>query len=393
MELTGLDKNFEIFKQKYEEEISKITPVNIMIIGKTGVGKSTLINHVFRERLVDTGIGKPVTKHLNKITKEGVPINLYDTKGLELNDQVQREIKEEILGEIKSMASSGNPKDYVHVIWYCINANSNRLEDFEIEWINEFSKQIPVVLVMTQCFNPSFNEMKSFIDNLNLPVVNTVPILAQEVIFSKDMIIQSFGLNNLIEVTSNSIDSAERKAFINAQKVNIKKKEEQCKKEMVPIIMSAFGTGFTPIPFADAVALVPLQLGMVARLTANFGINLDKSFFTAVISAAIGSGGATVIGRSIVASVMKFLPGVGSIAGGTINGTTAAVLTAAMGYAYIELMKLLSVKLYNGEQVDKSEVVRLMKELYSNQLLKGEDLIKDIELGKSKHYHDERLIG
>ena len=35
--------------------------VNILVAGKTGVGKSTLINAVFRGELARTGAGKPVT--------------------------------------------------------------------------------------------------------------------------------------------------------------------------------------------------------------------------------------------------------------------------------------------------------------------------------------------
>lgn len=72
-----------------EKEIKNMPQVNVLIVGKSGVGKSTLINSVFRENLADTGIGKPVTKHLRKITKEGIPIALYDTQGLELEESVQ----------------------------------------------------------------------------------------------------------------------------------------------------------------------------------------------------------------------------------------------------------------------------------------------------------------
>ena len=61
--------------------------VTILTAGKTGVGKSTLINTVFRESLAETGVGKPVTAHLNYYKKESVPIALYDTQGLELSNR------------------------------------------------------------------------------------------------------------------------------------------------------------------------------------------------------------------------------------------------------------------------------------------------------------------
>ncbi len=83
----------EDLMKKIKDDSEKMIPANILIIGKTGVGKSTLINSVFRERLVDTGTGEPITKHLKKITKRDVPVAIFDTKGLELNNRTQEMIK------------------------------------------------------------------------------------------------------------------------------------------------------------------------------------------------------------------------------------------------------------------------------------------------------------
>jgi transposase-like protein len=47
--------------------------VNIVIAGRIGVGKSTLINSIFQGRMADTGQGRPVTKETREITKEGIP--------------------------------------------------------------------------------------------------------------------------------------------------------------------------------------------------------------------------------------------------------------------------------------------------------------------------------
>ena len=66
----------EIF-DKLQDEIKNQEPVSIMVVGKTGVGKSTLINNIFREPLAKVGVGRPVTKHLQKITKEEVPVIIY----------------------------------------------------------------------------------------------------------------------------------------------------------------------------------------------------------------------------------------------------------------------------------------------------------------------------
>ena len=82
-----LDLFGQFFKIIDDEEKSMQT-ANLMVIGKTGAGKSTLVNSVFRDNLADTGIGTPVTKHLQRITKNGIPLVIYDNKGIELDQTV-----------------------------------------------------------------------------------------------------------------------------------------------------------------------------------------------------------------------------------------------------------------------------------------------------------------
>ena len=71
------------------EATHEIGTVNILIAGRTGVGKSTLINEVFQGRLATTGQGKPVTRETRRFTKKGVPLATYDTRGLELKEYKQ----------------------------------------------------------------------------------------------------------------------------------------------------------------------------------------------------------------------------------------------------------------------------------------------------------------
>jgi len=46
----------ELLKQKLEEAVKKVGRVNVVIAGRSGVGKSTLINEVFQGRLATTGL-------------------------------------------------------------------------------------------------------------------------------------------------------------------------------------------------------------------------------------------------------------------------------------------------------------------------------------------------
>ena len=54
----------ELIQKEYKE----LKNLNVMILGKTGVGKSTLVNNMFSEKLAETGVGKPVTDKIHQQT-------------------------------------------------------------------------------------------------------------------------------------------------------------------------------------------------------------------------------------------------------------------------------------------------------------------------------------
>ena len=79
---------------------------------------------------------------------------------------------------------------------------------------------------------------------------------------------------------------------------------------------------------------------MIASITVIFGFDVNKSIITALLLSTIGAGGATVLGKTVVSNLLKFIPGAGTVAGGAISAGTAGVITAALGEAYIGIMEL-----------------------------------------------------
>ncbi len=355
-----------------EEEVRLMDPINIMLIGKTGVGKSTLINHIFREHLAATGIGRPITTHLQKISKEGVPITLYDTKGLELNETVKEEVRKEVRNEIKRLRAYGEERNQIHVIWYCINATGNRMESFEEGWIRELSESVPVIVVLTQSIQEeNVEELRNYIDSLKLQIKGIVPVLAKPFHVGGHQI-PSFGLEELVNVTLSLIPEGTEKAFINAQKVDVMKKAEYAKKWARGFITETFMVGFTPVPFADAPILASSQVAMIAKITSIFGVSVNKAMITSVVSAAAGVSGAVYTGRALVSNLLKLVPGAGTVVGGLISGTTAALITTALAYAYINVMIKVTTYEYQEKTMDTDQISNLMKVELKKQL----DLLK-----------------
>ena len=354
---------------KTKDELEKMIPVNIMVIGKTGVGKSTLINNIFREKLAETGIGKPVTKHLRKISKEGIPINLYDTRGMELDDKTQREVRNEINNEIDRINKENNSKEFIHIIWYCINAQSNRIEDYEVNWIKELSEKLPVIVVLTQSIFSKSKELEKMINNLNCDISGITRIVA-EPFEEEDFRIDRFGLKELVDMTYEILPEGVKRSFNNAQKVHIERKVEEARNWSLGYITTSFGVGFTPIPFADAAILAPMQIGMIAHITTIFGVKLEKALLTSIVSSIAGITGATFLGRTIVANLFKLFPGVGTIAGGIISGSTASIVTTGLAFSYIEAMKIVAENEYKGILVSNEEIQNKVKTELGKRLKK-----------------------
>src|SRR3954468_10972307 len=58
----GPDWVKDSFRTEYEHQSAATGRFNLAVFGKTGVGKSTLVNAIFGEEVARTGIGEPVTK-------------------------------------------------------------------------------------------------------------------------------------------------------------------------------------------------------------------------------------------------------------------------------------------------------------------------------------------
>ncbi|MFC6464484.1 YcjF family protein [Marinilactibacillus sp. GCM10026970] len=377
---------------KTEKEIENMNPVNILIAGKTGVGKSTLINNIFREKLADTGIGKPVTKHLRKISKNGIPIVLYDTRGLELEQTIQQRVKKEMLNLINQNKHS---KEAIHVVYYCIQATSSRIEDMELELIKDISENIPVILVLTQALGQPAEDFKRYLENMNLPVAGIQTVMSEPYVISDDYTIPAFGLKELVSKSLEVIPEDAQKAFTNAQQADIERKAKNARRWATRYVASSFGIGFIPIPFSDASVLVPMQITLLAHITAIFGISLDKSSIVSIIAAVGGTGSATFLGKSIVANALKFIPGAGTVIGGVISGTTASIVTSALAASYIEVLSVMAFKEMNGETVNLSFIENLMRKQFKKNIhMKGKKINKkELEFDRNTDSSDyEHLL-
>ena len=137
------------FRAEYEKQNAAIGRFNLAIFGKTGVGKSTLINAIFGEEVARTGIGEPVTKGSHLYLDKVGHLGIVDTQGLEVgkdNKQILSEL-DKAMTQMRQLPLS----EQIHVAWYCIRGMDRRFEEAEADFIRRLDGMgLPVIVVLAQ---------------------------------------------------------------------------------------------------------------------------------------------------------------------------------------------------------------------------------------------------
>jgi uncharacterized protein (DUF697 family)/energy-coupling factor transporter ATP-binding protein EcfA2 len=354
--VTDLINIGEIAKKALDEALRERGHANVLVAGRTGVGKSTLVNAVFQGNFATTGQGRPVTTHTREITKEGIPLSIFDTRGLELADY-----SETLKSLEKLVAERHGERDetrHIHVGWVCISEDLRRVEEAETALAEMLARYMPVVGVITKA--RSDQGFRAEVQRLLPAASNVVRVRALPEELDDGHRLPPMGLVELVQLTMELFPEGQKRAYVAAQKADLALKRQRSHLIVGTAAASAAGIGATPIPFADAALIIPIQIGMVAGITTTYGLSVSEGFLSTLVASTVGSTAATLSGRVIVGGLLKLIPGVGSVMGGAINATTAAALTTAFGEAYIATLDTLFAR-HDGEPPSADEVLDELK--------------------------------
>lgn len=352
----------DFVENAYDKILKEMGIVNILIAGKSGVGKSTLINAIFQGDFATTGQGSPITKETRKLTKTGIPVSLFDTQGLEL-EQYQETLSH-LLSFIEESRLKTDENDHIHAAWVCVSEDSARWEAGEIALVKLLSEnKIPVIIVITKARQDK--GLLNVIRKLSPEASQYVRIRALAETLDDGHQLKPMGLVELIQVTHEIVPEGRKNAFAASQKVDLDLKKSKANIVIATASTSAGVAGATPIPFSDAIIIAPIQVTMIVGITTSMGLTYDKSALTSIAASAVGCTASTLLGRSFATNLLKLIPGGGTLVGGAISAATAIALTTALGKLYLEvLIKLIE---RHGREPSVDEILNGFKDAWANR--------------------------
>ena len=167
--------SYYVSNDSIEEIMKDIDNINVICLGRSQIGKTTLINNIlFLEEnekgkeggdcesttMNDTIYSSRIIKHLKITDTRGIEQGKFNIDGWldRYKNKTEKDIKEGKFG------------DLIHSIWYCVNGNL--MNNDEIEAINKISEifngyNVPIIFVYLKPFEGDIDKMRKRTEKIN----------------------------------------------------------------------------------------------------------------------------------------------------------------------------------------------------------------------------------
>lgn len=178
--------------------------LNILILGATGVGKSSLLNAAFGYEVAKTGVVAPVTHGLRPYDglMGGIPCKIYDSAGSDIwlsPKEYASQLSDLIDGKL-ALSLALDVETNIHLVWFLISAPSSRFTDRDAAILDLLrEKGVPVIVVLSKSDVVSSDDIeavKHYISNLS--GIDPLDIIETSV---NSRLGEPFGLREIIDRT------------------------------------------------------------------------------------------------------------------------------------------------------------------------------------------------
>jgi len=349
---------------------------NVLVVGNSGVGKSTLINAVLGAEIAETGHSpEGTTKTLKAYESDIIPFRMIDTMGFEPSLIAELKAINAVKKWSRESAKAGNEDNQINVIWFCVDGTSRKLFPKAINSLSRATAMwptVPVIVVITKSYSvpereeniqmvrEAFEEQKRFAKNLRA----IIPVVASTYRLNDTAYAAPEGIAELIETTNDLMPEGVKAAATDIAAFNLSRKRFLSHGLVAAATAAGVVVGAVPIPFADAAILSPVEVAMVNTLAKIYGIDKNegsKRFFNSIVEV----GTVSVAARAVI-SALKAIPGL-NLGASVLNAVIAGSIIAALGEGSIYAFE----QVYQGHRsIEETEWVgKLMESVLSQQFV------------------------
>lgn len=315
---------------------------NVLVIGNSGVGKSTLINAVLGEHKAKTGWGTSGTTNVLEIyepTLKSVPFRVIDTIGFEPNFWKRNKAIHEVKKWSKECAKKGKEDNKINVIWFCIDGTRRKLFDEDIKSLAEATsmwESVPVIVVITKSYASvdreenremvyqAFARQKKYANNLKA----VIPVVAEIYVLNESAFAPPEGISELITKTNELMPEGIKAAEKDLAKFVLNRKRMLAQSVTTVATATAVTVAAVPIPFSDAIILSPTEISEVKAIAKIYGVGANEQK-TQFLDTIVEVGTVGTAAKAII-SALKTVPGI-NLAASVLNAIIAGVIVAGIG--------------------------------------------------------------
>lgn len=348
---------------------------NVLVLGNSGVGKSTLINAVIGDDIAKTSFGtRGTTEELAIYGSPAVPFQVIDSIGFEPSPIKSLRAIHAVRKWSRMSAKAGNENSRINVIWFCVDGTAAKLFPETVRNLSNsvaMWKSVPIIAVITKSYSQSDRarniEMvrQAFRGQRverNLRAI--VPVVAQTFVINETAFAPPEGITDLIDATMRAMPEGMQGGTHDLMQFKLTRKRVLAQGLIGASVAAGATVGAVPIPIADSLVLSPLELAELNGLARLYGIDRDedsKRFLDSIVQ--VGTAG--VVAHSAI-SAIKAIPGI-NIAASVLNAIVAASIIAALGEGAV----LAFEQVYTGQRSirDIGWVQHLMEEQFGEGFL------------------------
>ena len=193
------EKIERIIESDWKDNNKKNNRINILVIGKQGTGKKTLVNKIFKLKNIIINFENNFNQEIQEYESEKLPFFKFILIKFDNNFQFSfNDYKNRIMNYINNQYQTNNKNNYINCIWYCFTNGFLNMEELElIKSLNDsYNKMIPVILVHTM--SPNIQQILNAVSNFNINQEDLVILLAEDFFSQFNGLLKSYGVDFLI---------------------------------------------------------------------------------------------------------------------------------------------------------------------------------------------------